>query len=305
MISPPGASQFTAAESLRLEKIQAVLVRAVMAGAAAVIGVRRSGELGTRLKTASELVTAADECSDAAILSVFLTELTAIDRTISFHLEESGRHGEGDRKWAGADPLDGTNHFACGGNLYAVQAHYVEAGLPLAGVVFQPEVYLPLSESPAPVGRLATAIRGGGATVRRSRFVGGQFRLRAARPIERLRLPRPSGYVACVPFSGKMSEDERQIARRVHDSGLIAVTTGAGGAAANVMMAIFGGHHVYANFGAGEDLDLIPPQVIAIEAGLTVWGTGRRPPVWNVRKQPFIVAPDHVAAEQFLAAAGL
>jgi len=305
MFSLPGASQFTAAESRRLEKILAVLVRAVVAGAAAVIGVRRSGELRTWLKTARELVTAADESSDAAILSVFRTELTAIDPTISFHLEESGRRGDGDSKWAGADPLDGTNHFACGGNLYAVQAHYVEAGLPLAGVVFQPEVYLPLSESPAPVGRLAAATRGSGATVRRSRFVHGQFRLGAARPIERMQLPEPSGYVACVPFSGKMSDGERQIVRRVQESGLIAVTTGAGGAAANVMMAIFGGHHVYANFGAGEDLDLIPAQVIAIESGLTVWGTDRRPPVWNARKQPFIVAPDPGTAEKFLTAAGL
>jgi hypothetical protein len=41
--------------------------------------------------------------------------------------------------------------------------------------------------------------------------------------------------------------------------------TGTGGAGGNVMMATLGGQHVYAN-GAGDDLDLIPPQVIAEEA---------------------------------------
>ena len=71
------------------------------------------------------------------------------------------------------------------------------------------------------------------------------------------------------------------------------------------MMTILGGSHVYANFGAGDDLDLIPPQVIAEEAGMTVWGMERRPPVWNVKKQPFIVAPTPEIAEEFLKAAGL
>jgi hypothetical protein len=107
-----------------------------------------------------------------------------------------------------------------------------------------------------------------------------------------------------VPFIGKMTDCERGLARKVHESGLISGTTGAGSAAANVMMVIFGGQHVYANFGAGEDLDLIPTQLVAVEAGLTVWGVNRIPPVWNVRKQPVIVAPDPATAAKFLAAAG-
>ena len=69
-------------------------------------------------------------------------------------------------------------------------------------------------------------------------------------------------------------------------------------------MTIFGGQHVYANFGAGEDLDLIPPQVNAEEAGMTVWGVDRRPPIWRVRKQPVVVAPSPEIAERFLETAG-
>jgi 3'-phosphoadenosine 5'-phosphosulfate (PAPS) 3'-phosphatase len=292
-------------EFVRLAKIRDALVSAILAGGAAIIETKRSGTTEAHLKKARELVTAADERSDAAILEVLVREFGEIDREVSFHLEESGIHGAGERKRVGADPLDGTNHFACGGNLYAVQAHYVEDGVPLVGVVLQPEVYLPMAECGSPMGRLVAAIRGRGATTRTTRYRGGAFRLSPEHPLRCAALPEPAAYVACVPYSVKMSEREREITRRVHESGLIAVTTGAGGAAANVMMVIFGGQHVYANFGAGLDLDLIPPQVIAIEAGLTVWGADRRPPVWNVRKQPFIVAPDPGTAEKFLQAAGL
>ena len=84
------------------------------------LDVRRTGNLNPRLKTARELVTEADERSDAAILHVLRSEIAAIDPTISFHLEESGIHGAGNQKRVGADPLDGTNHFACGGTMYAV-----------------------------------------------------------------------------------------------------------------------------------------------------------------------------------------
>ena len=101
-----------------------------------------------------------------------------------------------------------------------------------------------------------------------------------------------------------MTTHERESVRRIQESGVIASNTGAGGAAANVMMVLFGAQHVYGNFGAGEDLDLIPPQVIAREAGFTVWNDQRVEPVWNVRKQPFIVAPNDAVADLFLTAAG-
>lgn len=38
-------------------------------------------------------------------------------------------------KIAGADPLDGTNHFAAGGTSCSVMAHYVEEGIPQVGMV--------------------------------------------------------------------------------------------------------------------------------------------------------------------------
>jgi 3'-phosphoadenosine 5'-phosphosulfate (PAPS) 3'-phosphatase len=288
-----------------LHEIRDILTEAVLAGGVRIIDVRRSGPIGSRYKDATELVTEADQQSDAAMLAIFTRRFPAVDPSISFHLEESGVAGTPGRKRVGADPLDGTSHFATGGNLYSVQAHYIEDGVPLVGVVFQPEVYLPLSVTQCPSGRLVSAIRGEGAQVCRTEFVGDAFQLSDQHPVVKRGRSATRAFMACVPLTGKMRPEERALARRVHDSGLIGGLTGTGGAGGNVMMAIFGGHEVYANFGAGDDLDLAPGQVIALEAGLTVWGSDRRPPVWHVRKQTVIVAPDDEIADQFLRAAGL
>jgi 3'-phosphoadenosine 5'-phosphosulfate (PAPS) 3'-phosphatase len=288
-----------------LQQILEILIDAVSAGGVQILTARRDRTVVADYKDAKELVTTADRKSDAAILSIFRERFPRIDPAIAFHLEESGFSGETGRKWAGADPLDGTNSFAAGGTLYSVQAHYVEDGVPLVGVILQPEVYLPLDEEPRCIGRITYATRGGGAFIQRSTFTGSSFEYGAARRLERRVPPPVRSYAACVPISTKMTEGERARASRVHLSGLIATTTGTGGAGGNVIMTILGGQHVYANFGAGDDLDLIPPQVIAEEAGITVWGIDRRAPVWNVRKQPVVFAPTPEIAEQFLHAAGV
>jgi 3'-phosphoadenosine 5'-phosphosulfate (PAPS) 3'-phosphatase len=289
----------------KMTEIADVLVTAVLSGAREVLLVRLSGIVEARYKDAKELVTTADHRSDAAILDVLKQRLPAIDPEISFHLEESGVTGAPGSKIAGADPLDGTNHFAAGGTSYSVMAHFVEDGIGWVGVVFQPEVFLPLSETENCIGRLVTAVRGEGAFMQRSEFRDNSFILSEKRRISRRAPPQTRAFVACVPFGSKMTVEQQQLAARVYSSGIIAATTGVGGAGGNVMLSIFGGQDVYANFGAGEDLDLIPPQVIASEVGLTVWGLNRELPVWNVKKQPFIVAPGPDIAERFLQAAGI
>ena len=291
--------------SEKLFEITGVLMAAVLSGGSEILAVRRAGKVEARYKDAKELVTNADQRSDAAILSVFQKRMPAIDTEISFHLEESGVTGVAGAKIAGADPLDGTNHFAAGGTSYSVMAHYVEDGIPQVGVVFQPEVFLPLVEEEHCVGRMVFAILGQGVVVQRSEYTGEGFRLSQLRRMGKREPRQPQAIVACVPYGSKMDDEGRERAMRVYASGIIAATTGVGGAGGNVMLSIFGGQDVYANFGAGEDLDLIPPQVIAHEAGLTVWGLDRKLPVWNVRKQPFIVAPSAEIAERFLQAAGI
>jgi len=281
-----------------------VLSAAALAGAAEILQVRAGGSIDATYKDATELVTLADTRSDAAILAVLEARLPAIDPHITFHLEESGVAGEPGAKRVGADPLDGTSHFVAGGNLYSVQAHYAEDGVPLVGVVFQPEVFLPMQEARRCLGRLVTAVRGQGAFVQRTEWRGETFHVGRRRRVRARPDAGTRALVGCVPVSGKMTPDERSIALRVQASGVISATTGTGGAGGNVMMIVFGGQDVYANFGAGTDLDLMPPQVIALEAGLVVWGMDRLAPVWHVSKQPVIVARTEAAAERVLQAAG-
>ncbi len=288
-----------------LDEIREILTEAVIRGALEVLRVRLGGTVAATYKDATELVTEADQRSDAAILEVFKHRFPLLDPEISFRLEESGDTGTPGLKLAGADPLDGTNHFACGGSLYSIQAHYMENGVPLVGMVFQPEAYLPLAETPDCVGRLAWAARGCGAWVLRSTFTGVSFSFAEPSRLRKRTIPSTRTFTACIPLSSKMTPEERGRATRALSSGLVASTTGTGGAGGNVMMTVLGGQQVYANFGAGTDLDLIPPQEIAEEAGLTVWDLRRRPPVWNVSKQPFVVAVTPEIAEAFLQAAGL
>ena len=288
-----------------LAGILEVLIDAVTRGAVEVLRARLQGNIHASYKDAKELVTVADRRSDEAMSAVFASDLRRLDPSIAFRLEESGATGDASSHWVGADPLDGTNHFACGGTFYSVMAHYVREGIPLVGVVFQPEVYLPLSESDKCIGRLTYAVRGEGAFWERTEFSGEAFVRAAPRRLLKPDQPPTKSWVCSIPISTKMTSDERTRALRVLESGLVSVTTGVGGAGANALMTIFGGQHVYANFGAGEDLDLIPPQVIAEEAGMTVWDVNRRSPVWQVRKQPFVVASDAGVAEQVLRAAGV
>ena len=86
----------------KLTEIADVLVTAVLAGAREIVTARLAGTVTAHYKDEKELVTTADQKSDAAILSVFRTKLTAIDPSISFHLEESGVTGARSAKIAGA-----------------------------------------------------------------------------------------------------------------------------------------------------------------------------------------------------------
>ena len=137
-----------------------------------------------RYKANRELVTLADERSDAAMATVFAERLARVAPGVGWHLEESGRrHAVDAAAWVGADPLDGTHPFASGGTRYCVQAHYLEAGVPLVGVIFQPEIHLPLDGRSGAVGRLVWAIRGAGAFMQRSTWRRRSFTLGRSRAI--------------------------------------------------------------------------------------------------------------------------
>ena len=67
---------------------------AVLAGAREVIATRLAGKVEASYKDEKELVTTADQKSDAAILAVFQERLPAIDPEISFPSGRIGRHGQ-------------------------------------------------------------------------------------------------------------------------------------------------------------------------------------------------------------------
>src|SRR5688572_27442911 len=109
-----------------LERMRSVLIDAVVAGASQVLDVRGDVVNTRRYKANRELVTLADERSDAAMSAVFAARLVRVAPGVGWHLEEWGRrHAVDAAAWVGGDPLDGTHPFASGGTQYCVQAHYL------------------------------------------------------------------------------------------------------------------------------------------------------------------------------------
>ena len=219
-----------------------MLVDAVVAGASQILDVRGDAVDIRRYKANRELVTVADERSDAAMSAVFADRLARVAPGVGWHLEESGRqHAEDATAWVGADPLDGTQPFASGGTQYCVQAHYLEGGVPLVGVIFQPEVHLPLDGRSGATGRLVWAIRGGGAFVQRSTWRRRSFTLARSRSIAVRRRRPPHALTACVSIGVKMTPDERARAIRLLGDPIVGATAGTGSAGGNILMAVFGG----------------------------------------------------------------
>lgn len=284
-----------------LDRMRKVLADAVVAGAAEILDVRGGVVNTRRYKANRELVTLADERSDAAMNAVFAERLTRIAPGVGWHLEESGRrHSEDAAAWVGADPLDGTHPFASDGTQYCVQAHYLERGVPLVGVIFQPEVHLPLNGRTGAVGRLVWAIRGAGAFVQRSTWRRRSFALGRSQAIAVRRRRPPRALTACVSIGVKMTPEERGRAIRLLSDPIVGATAGTGSAGGNILMAVFGGLDLYVNFGAGNELDVAPGQVIAQEAGLAIRTVGGRSPVWDRFKQPVVVAPSAALADRIL-----
>lgn len=118
----------------------------------------RSKPIQAELKTGRDIVTEADLAAEAAILQAVRHHFP----THSLFSEEAGfQRGSAPYCWV-IDPLDGTINYAAGLPLYAVSVAVLRDGLPLAGVVYQPENRT-----------LFRAVRGGGA-------YAGEERLRAA-----------------------------------------------------------------------------------------------------------------------------
>jgi myo-inositol-1(or 4)-monophosphatase len=85
-------------------------------------------------KSRMDFSTEVDRAAEAEILK----ELRKAYPDHSFLAEESGEHGKSSRfQWV-IDPLDGTSNYTRGFPFFAVSIALVEAGVPIAGVVYNP-----------------------------------------------------------------------------------------------------------------------------------------------------------------------
>jgi 3'(2'), 5'-bisphosphate nucleotidase len=101
--------------------------------AVAILRVPRNS-LGTRLKSDSSPLTAADKAAEAIILQG-LQELLPGVPVVS---EESAAPNSLDRTFILVDPLDGTREFLAGRDEYTINIGLVQDGRPVAGVIAAP-----------------------------------------------------------------------------------------------------------------------------------------------------------------------
>ena len=111
---------------------------AIVARASAVIRATAPDSVDRRLKPDTSPVTAADEASEAAILSALARLLPNVP-VISEEMVGSTAPPALDRSFIVVDPLDGTKEFLAGTDQFTVNLAIVTRGLPIAGIIAAPK----------------------------------------------------------------------------------------------------------------------------------------------------------------------
>lgn len=163
------------------------------AAEAAAILVAREGAAQVREKGARDLVTAADEACERAILARIRRSFPD-DAVVA---EESGGEGGEGRRWI-VDPIDGTVNFIHGHPFTCVSIAFADAEGPAAGVVHAPLL-----------GEVYHAVRGGGA------FLNG-------RPLRVSAVEDPSGALLATGFPFKAGKGDPEAYMRLVTEALLA-----------------------------------------------------------------------------------
>ena len=108
---------------------------AIEAGAA-IMAVHASRDLGVEAKADESPVTRADLAADAVIAAGLRAAFPDVPLVTEEQAESHGASGAG--AFLIVDPLDGTKEFVRGRGDFTVNIAYVEAGVPVRGVVFAP-----------------------------------------------------------------------------------------------------------------------------------------------------------------------
>ena len=126
-------SEITADQAARLlDDLTAIVARA-----SAVIRSISADTVARRIKPDSSPVTAADEASEAAILTALARLLPDVP-VISEEMSASKAPPALDRSFIVVDPLDGTKEFLAGTDQFTVNLGIVSHGVPIAGIIAAP-----------------------------------------------------------------------------------------------------------------------------------------------------------------------
>ena len=116
-------------------RLEREMRRLALAAGEAIMEVWRSGEFGTTKKADESPVTAADFAADAIIAEGLRGAFPGVPLVTE---EQPESHDQTASTFLIVDPLDGTREFARRGGDFTVNIAYVEAGVPIRGVVFAP-----------------------------------------------------------------------------------------------------------------------------------------------------------------------
>lgn len=117
-------------------EIERVITSLALQAGAQIMEVRDRGDLGTARKSDASPVTEADLAADRVIAAGLAQEFPDIPAVTE---ESCASHGEtGHKRFFLVDPLDGTKDFVRRDGDFTVNIALIEAGRPVAGVVYAP-----------------------------------------------------------------------------------------------------------------------------------------------------------------------
>jgi 3'(2'), 5'-bisphosphate nucleotidase len=117
------------------ERLEQVMRSLAIEAGAAIMEIYGRDDLGTRAKADESPVTLADEAADRLISAGLRAAFPDVALVTE---EQAATHGQAVSTFLIVDPLDGTKEFVQRRGEFTVNIAYVEAGVPLRGVVYAP-----------------------------------------------------------------------------------------------------------------------------------------------------------------------
>lgn len=117
------------------QRLAAEMRRLALAAGARIMEIYEGGDMGVRAKADESPVTIADEAADAIISAGLRAAFPDVPLVTE---EQASSHDTRAKTFLIVDPLDGTKEFVQRRGDFTVNIAYVEAGVPVRGVVYAP-----------------------------------------------------------------------------------------------------------------------------------------------------------------------